>query len=72
MSNSFRSQRAFEAIPNHLIGLLTAIYEFKGMKESRSLLPWWEYFLGITFAAYEQLDQNSAAGSCRQRQIASS
>lgn len=33
MSNSFKSQRVFEAIPNHLIGLLTAIYEFKGKEK---------------------------------------
>ena len=30
MSNSFRSKRAFEPVPNHLIGQLTAIYELKG------------------------------------------
>lgn len=30
MANSFRSQRVFELIPNHLVGQLTAIYEFKG------------------------------------------
>jgi Fic family protein len=27
-----------------------------------SLNPWWEYFLGITFAAYEQLDQKLGGG----------
>lgn len=27
-----------------------------------SLLPWWEYFLGITLAAYQQLDQKLAGG----------
>ena len=27
-----------------------------------SLRPWWEYFLGITFAAYEQLDQKLGGG----------
>jgi hypothetical protein len=30
MANSFRSHRAFEAVPNHVIGQLTSIYEFKG------------------------------------------
>ena len=33
MSNSFKSRRVLEAIPNHLIGLLTAIYEFKGKEK---------------------------------------
>lgn len=28
-----------------------------------SLIPWWEYFLGITLAAYEQLDQKLAGGA---------
>jgi Fic family protein len=27
-----------------------------------SLMPWWEYFLGITLAAYEQLDQKLGGG----------
>ncbi|MGA8809080.1 MAG: Fic family protein, partial [Thermoanaerobaculia bacterium] len=27
-----------------------------------SLTPWWEYFLGITFAAYTQLDQKLGGG----------
>ena len=27
-----------------------------------SLVPWWEYFLGITLAAYEQLDQKLGGG----------
>ena len=27
-----------------------------------SLIPWWEYFLGITRAAYEQLDQKLGGG----------
>ncbi|MEK6373956.1 MAG: Fic family protein [Acidobacteriota bacterium] len=33
MANSFKSRRAFEPIPNHLIGQLTAIYEFKGKEK---------------------------------------
>lgn len=33
MSNSFTSQRAFGPVPNHLIGQLTAIYEFKGKEK---------------------------------------
>ena len=33
MSNSFRSGRAFEAVPNHLIAQLTAIYEHKGKEK---------------------------------------
>jgi|GEM_PF-5455947 len=32
MSNSFQS-RAFEVVPNHLIGRLTKIYEFKGKEK---------------------------------------
>jgi Fic family protein len=28
-----------------------------------SLVPWWEYFLGITLAAYEQLDQKLSGGA---------
>jgi len=36
----------------------------EGWHEGRhSLLPWWEYFLGITFAAYEQLDQKLGGGA---------
>lgn len=27
-----------------------------------SLIPWWEYFLGITLAAYQQLDQKLGGG----------
>lgn len=33
MSNSFQSRRAFEPVPNHIIGQLTAIYEFKGKEK---------------------------------------
>jgi len=33
MSNSFRSQRVLEPVPNQLIGQLTAIYEFKGREK---------------------------------------
>ena len=33
MSNSFSSRRVFDSVPNHLIGLLTAIYEFKGKEK---------------------------------------
>jgi Fic family protein len=29
---------------------------------THSLLPWWEYFLAITLAAYEQLDQRLGGG----------